>query len=210
LHDALVAMATELVDHKRALLAASLDGTPLAQVDSPRSVVERVIANIAPTVQEIARRSLTPGELVIKRLVSETQREELFLSKAELAQKLEALPLALRRAFDPLALWEATPSAPPAAAPKSEVAVAHAVARADSASHAALHPSSAPVPSSSSYPSDPATASVPPASPPSQNSMAAEGARPEVGETSDAAHAVPRPSRPSFLSQRTSSRPPRP
>jgi len=106
LHDDLVAMANDLAEHRKSLIEASLDETPLLELESPRELVERLIANIAPTVQQIAKRSLTPGELVLKRLLGDNVREELFVSKAELRQKLEPLPTSLKRVFDQLALWE--------------------------------------------------------------------------------------------------------
>jgi hypothetical protein len=103
---ALIAMARDLMEHKKELLVASLDDVPIRQIESPRVLVDRLLANIAPTVQEIARRSLAPGELVIKRLLSNNAREELFVSKAELRQKLAALPPSLHSAFDALGLWD--------------------------------------------------------------------------------------------------------
>jgi hypothetical protein len=109
LHDALVAMAGELAQHKKTLLSASLDDTPVEQLERPRILAERLIMNIAPTVQQISKRSLAPGELVLKRLLSDNRREELFVSKAELAAKLEPLSMALRRAFEPFKLWEPPP-----------------------------------------------------------------------------------------------------
>ena len=106
LRDSLVAMAGELADHKKSLRKASLGGTPLPNLESPRALVDQLLASIAPTVQEIAKRSLAPGELVIKRLVGDSRREEVFVSKKELRQKVEPLPSELRAAFDPLELWD--------------------------------------------------------------------------------------------------------
>jgi hypothetical protein len=116
LHDTLVTMASELGEHRKSLIDASLDEVPIRQLESPRVLVEKLIANIAPTVQEIAKRSLTPGELVLKRLLGNNLREELFISKAELRQKLDPLPMLLRHVFDPLTLWE-SPAAPEPAGP---------------------------------------------------------------------------------------------
>jgi hypothetical protein len=131
LRDALVTMARELSDHKRSLIAASLDDTPLHQLQTPRVLVERLIANIAPTVEQVSRRSLAPGELVLRRLLDGNHREEVFVSKAELVKKLAMLPIEQRIVFEPLKLWDpldlhpllaqehATPKAdrPPAAVP---------------------------------------------------------------------------------------------
>jgi hypothetical protein len=116
LRDDLASMTTDLSEHKRSLVRASLDDKPLQQLDNPRAVVDRLIGNIAPTVQQIAKRTLSPGELVLKRLVRDNQREELFLSKAELEKKMEALPTASRRAFDALELWAVVE--PPASKPE--------------------------------------------------------------------------------------------
>jgi hypothetical protein len=109
LRDGLAALAGALADHRKSLRKASLGGTALASLDAPRTVVDRLIANIAPTVHEIARRSLAPGELVIKRLLGDSRREEVFISKKELRQKVEPLPIELRAAFDPLELWDDLP-----------------------------------------------------------------------------------------------------
>jgi len=121
--DQLALMATALLAHKKAILRATLDETPIDQLEAPRTLVDKIVAHVAPIVQEIGRRSLTPGELVLKRLISENQREELFVSKAELQQKLEPLPPELRRAFDAMGLAPApvrgsrVPAPPPPAPP---------------------------------------------------------------------------------------------
>lgn len=115
LREILVTMVGELGEHKKALRQASLGGTPLQKLESPRAVVEKLVANIAPTVHEIARRSLAPGELVLKRLLGDNHREEVFVSKKELEQKIEPLPSELRAAFDELKLWNGAASARPAA-----------------------------------------------------------------------------------------------
>jgi hypothetical protein len=106
LRDSLAVMAGELADHKKSLRKASLGGTPLPSLESPRALVDQIVASIAPTVHEIAKRSLAPGELVIKRLVGDSRREEVFVSKKELREKVEPLPPELRAAFDPLELWD--------------------------------------------------------------------------------------------------------
>jgi hypothetical protein len=109
LRDGLVAMTSDLADHKKSLRKASLDGAPLPSLGSSKALVDHILASIAPTVREIAKRSLAPDELVIKRLVGDSRREEVFVSKRELRQKIEPLPPELRAAFDPLELWEGLP-----------------------------------------------------------------------------------------------------
>src|SRR5436190_3632400 len=108
-YDKLAAAAAELNAHRRKLVDAKLDGEPLRAHPKPTLLVERLIAAMAPVVQEIAARSQTPGELVLRRLIGDDRREEIFLSKADLKQKLEPLGDANRALFDPL--WLSTPQA---------------------------------------------------------------------------------------------------
>jgi hypothetical protein len=128
LHDSLIGMAGDLGEHAKSLRAANLDKTSLVGFEAPRVIVERLIGNIAPTVREIAKRSLVPGELVLKRIVSDNHREEVFLSKKELEEKVAALPPGLRSVFDPLGLWEikrekaAAPVAQPSSSPPAQAA----------------------------------------------------------------------------------------
>ncbi len=187
LEDALVAMARELAEHKKTLLVASLDDTPIRQVDSPRVLADRLIANIAPTVQEIARRSLSPGELVIKRLLSDNHREELFVSKAELRQKLVVLPPALHAAFEPLHLWEA--ASPPGASPNPSPAPAARVEAATPASEdmaGALAAAAIAASTAGSPPAPSAATSVSPTTP-------GEATRPRSERPPGAGQRSPRP-----------------
>jgi hypothetical protein len=113
LRRSLVAMVEEVAGHKRSLVTASLDEAPLRELQTPRVLVERIIASTAPTVEQISMRSAVAGELALKRVVSETHREEVFVSKSDLLKKLEPLPFAERRLFDPFNLWEVA-KVPPA------------------------------------------------------------------------------------------------
>jgi hypothetical protein len=160
-------MMEQLAGHKKALVKALLDGTPIQQVVAPRELVDRLIANISPKVHEIAKRSLTPGELVLKRVLSDNRREELFVSMTELHAKLQALPPEARGAFEPLALsthrsWRAPPPAD-ARIPKDEKT-------SQSSWRAAAQPvvMVAPFGRTPSQPPDPAPSpgSVPPSQPP--------------------------------------------
>src|SRR5262245_15979569 len=83
-YDKLVAAAVELGGHRKKLLDAKIDGEPLRTHGRPTLLVERLIGAIAPTVQEIAARSQSPGELVLRRLLAGNRREEIFLAKSEL------------------------------------------------------------------------------------------------------------------------------
>jgi hypothetical protein len=96
--------ARELAGHRKALADARLDDQPLRDHQGPSVLVERLVAIIAPITQEISRRSPSATELVLKRLVSGGRREEIFVTKAELREKLDRVPLAMRSVFHPLGL----------------------------------------------------------------------------------------------------------
>jgi hypothetical protein len=108
LHETLVEMVDDIRTRRKAPIVALLDGTPLGRHENPRSVVDRLVASIAPDVSEIAKRSLSPGELVLRRRIGDNLREEAFVTIAELEKKLEPLPPALRGIFAPLNLWDTT------------------------------------------------------------------------------------------------------
>jgi hypothetical protein len=86
------------------LVEAKMEGEPFHQGEGPRQTVERLIAAMAPVVSEIARRSLSPTELVLKRLLADERREEIFVTKATLMERLAPLSPRLRRLFDSLGL----------------------------------------------------------------------------------------------------------
>src|SRR5450631_1544920 len=103
LHEKLAAAAIELTRHRKGIVEATLDGELLRTHAKPSLLVERLIATMAPIVQEIASRSQSPGELVLRRLLGDGRREEIFLSKEELKLKLEPLLEGNRALFD--SLW---------------------------------------------------------------------------------------------------------
>jgi hypothetical protein len=110
LYSKLATAATELTGHRRRVVDAKLDNEAMRNHSKPTLLAERLIATMTPVVQEIAARSHSPGELVLRRLLSGDRREEIFLSKSELKQKLEPLSEANRALFDPL--WLIVPPAP--------------------------------------------------------------------------------------------------
>ena len=77
-------------------------------------IVERMIATLAPTVREIARRSLTPTELVLRRSLADNRREEVFVTKATLREKYSNLSAPLRALFMPLGVDGPAPTPAPA------------------------------------------------------------------------------------------------
>jgi hypothetical protein len=90
----------------------SLDEQPLEQVEWPETAAHRLLAELAPVVLEISRRSGAPGELVLRRDVGGGRREEIYVTKAELWERLLVLPPERRAAFAALGLT--APSLAPA------------------------------------------------------------------------------------------------
>ena len=101
--DKLATAAGLLNRHRKTLLSATFEGEPLGAADGLRQLVERLITTVAPVVQEISARSRSPGELVLRRLIGDDRREEIFVAKVDLKAKLEPLPPERRALFD--ALW---------------------------------------------------------------------------------------------------------
>ena len=92
--------------------------------EEPQDTARRLVECIAPIVQELARRSGAPGELVIRKTVANGRRDEVYLTKAELLEHVLTLPPALRGVFQPLGLTDSprSPRAPaPSLAPYNEV-----------------------------------------------------------------------------------------
>jgi hypothetical protein len=108
----LAATALELAPNRKALAQAQLDGEPL-ESRPPSLLVQRLVEVIAPTVREIAARSGSGDELIIRRLLGDGRREERFVKREELLRKLEPLSEAARALFAPLGLGP-VPGNPPA------------------------------------------------------------------------------------------------
>jgi len=98
--------ADELQRSRGSLREARIDGKSLGEFDNPSILVKRLVAKMSPVVTEIARHSLAPDELVLKRVVTDDRREEIFAAKADLIGKLDPVPLALRGVFAPLGLGD--------------------------------------------------------------------------------------------------------
>jgi hypothetical protein len=103
-----------------ALAQAGDGGTAFGDSPTFQPLVERLVENMAPVVREIAKRSLTPTELVLRRALADDRREEIFVTKATLRDKYAPLPESLRAIFAPLGLETTSPrSAAPAPPPHS-------------------------------------------------------------------------------------------
>jgi hypothetical protein len=108
----LAGTALELAPNRKGLALVQLDGEDLEQQRMPSLMVQRLVEVMAPTVREIAARSGSEQELVIRRLLGDGRREERFVRRSELLEKLEPLPAAARAMFAPLGLGN-VPGKPP-------------------------------------------------------------------------------------------------
>jgi hypothetical protein len=105
---------------RQQMTSANFDDKPLRDTDEPQAIAIKMINVLAPVVQEIARRSGAPGELVLRRDIGEGRREEIYITKAELHEKVMMLPVTLRPVFDPFELSEG-PRSPRAPAPSEPI-----------------------------------------------------------------------------------------
>jgi hypothetical protein len=115
-----------LTETRTGLVSVDIDGGPITQHAHPRVLAERLIAAVAPTIQKIAQHSRSPGELVLRRLIGDHRREEIFVSTADLLKRLDGLPAHARELFAPLQLGGEPVKPPvdeprPAAKPTAEV-----------------------------------------------------------------------------------------
>jgi hypothetical protein len=118
-----VSSTSDLSTMRRSMVSVDYDGEQLNDSKWPEAVAERLIQQLAPVVNEIAIRSGAPGELVLRRDVGGGRREEVYVTKAELYEKVLVLPPTRRATFEQLGLYDPLR---PAAAP---LPPAHTVAR---------------------------------------------------------------------------------
>ncbi|HSY39158.1 MAG TPA: hypothetical protein VLA79_06500 [Polyangia bacterium] len=126
LRDKIGAAVSELGRHRTKIVEAKLDGESLQSHAKPTLLVDRLIAVLVPETQEIAARSQSRSELVLRRSLAGDRREEIFLSRQDLKLKLEPLNDRNRALFDALLVegGALAPSRepPPAPPPRGEMA----------------------------------------------------------------------------------------
>jgi hypothetical protein len=138
-------------------------------------VVERFMGCLSPMVHEIAKHSLEPDELVLRRTLGNDRREEIFVSKTTLREKYEGLSNDLQTLFIPLGLH--TPLSR-SLMPSAELSPAEPATRSE------LPPSHPPIP-----PAKPVVPIAPPP-PPMPKFGSPSGTNPGLGSVS----ALPVPS----------------
>ncbi|MGH7331044.1 MAG: hypothetical protein ACREJX_22070, partial [Polyangiaceae bacterium] len=104
---------------QRDLRVATANEVDFASLPGFMAFIQGFVSMMTPIVREIAERSLTPNELVIRRPLGNDRREEIFVPKKTLREKYSVLPSQLRAVFAPLGLDGPTPSMrPPSVKPK--------------------------------------------------------------------------------------------
>ena len=105
----------DVIDHKEQLVTVSLDGSPVFEGGLVIPFVVRLVTMFAPTVREIAKRSPNEFELSLKHENEGGRREEVYLRKEQLVQRLQPLSAIGREIFAPLGLdsWVPGVTAPP-------------------------------------------------------------------------------------------------
>ena len=93
-----------LVEKRQALKSIVVGEDSGKMCENPAKLAEVILSTIAPIVLEIRKRSRVPGELVLKRELSDGRREELFVPRNELCAKFSALPDSQRRIFEAMGL----------------------------------------------------------------------------------------------------------
>jgi hypothetical protein len=112
--EALLTFARKVRDAVRALprkrlVVATFDGKPFDGTDDAAQphlveIVVRLVKELAPAVNAIAGRSRTDDELILRRMLTDGKREEIFLSKTTLYEKVQTLDESHRVLFMPLNL----------------------------------------------------------------------------------------------------------
>lgn len=98
--------AEALEEHRTTLLELKFDNSRVHDYADPSRIVDRLVKRIGPVIQEIARHSLADTELVLKRVLANDRREEIFASKADLRDTLATVPSDFRQIFSPLGLGD--------------------------------------------------------------------------------------------------------
>ncbi len=102
--EGLTAQVKSLLGLRKGLLKITVDGKDVLEERLFIDVVRRLIAYLAPIVREIEAHSANPEELSLKIEHEEGRREEFFLRKKNLHQRIAQLPGPLQPIFEPLGL----------------------------------------------------------------------------------------------------------
>ncbi len=95
-----------LVKERSKLLDILFRQRPLAESEDPSALVKVMVNRLAPIIKGIVDHSLGDKELVLKKVLANGRREEVFAAKADLLDKLSILPTSMRSLFAPLCLGD--------------------------------------------------------------------------------------------------------
>lgn len=95
-----------LVEYRAKLINLIFDGKDLSECPDPKILLRRLIDRIGPVIKKIAAHSLAESELVLKRVLANDRREEIFASRADLIGKLSGVSIEMRGIFAPLGLGD--------------------------------------------------------------------------------------------------------
>jgi hypothetical protein len=107
---ALQTSTTKLPALRSRLRSCTVDNVSAFDTEGALRFIDRLVSLFAPTVKEIATRSPNPQELSLKRETDDGKREEIYLRRDDIRQKLEPLPSEGRAVFAPLGLDHWLPS----------------------------------------------------------------------------------------------------
>ena len=96
----------ELIALRGALAGARLRGQELEEIDHPSEIAEAILMSLAPLVREMRMRSRVPGELILKRDLAGDRREEMFVPRKVLWDKVGGLPARHRQVFEAIGLGD--------------------------------------------------------------------------------------------------------
>jgi hypothetical protein len=106
--------AGQVVKHKSRVLGVTLDGHDVFEEHLVGQLLGTIVKSLRAHVVEIARRSTSPAELTLKTEDDGGRRQEIYVKKAELFAKIDAVPVSERAVFEPLrSALEITPGTPP-------------------------------------------------------------------------------------------------
>jgi hypothetical protein len=100
----------DLVKKRTHVAGASLDGEAVEDIDRPARIAARLIQSVASVVAEMAKRSPSPRELVLKfeDPARPGHRDEVFVARDELLRKWKGLSMVRRGLFDSWNLGKAS------------------------------------------------------------------------------------------------------
>jgi hypothetical protein len=93
-----------LVAGRQELAAARLGGRAVSELEHPAQLAEAILLSLGSLVREMRVRSRVPGELILKRDLAPDRREELFVPRQVLWNKVAALPPRHRQLFEAIGL----------------------------------------------------------------------------------------------------------